>query len=68
LPETEYTSREQAIFALAEYSGAGYEIIPALNAAWTRGEVASESPFERAKELAISLHDSRDAELLPKEF
>jgi hypothetical protein len=68
LPETEYTSKEQAIFALAEYSGAGYEVIPALNAAWIRGELASESPFERAKELAISLHDGRDAELLPKEF
>jgi len=68
LPETEYTSREQAIFALAEYSGVGYEIIPALGAAWTRGELANESPFDRAKELAISLHDSRDAELLPKEF
>jgi len=68
LPETEYTSREQAIFALAEYSGVGYEIIPALSAAWTRGELANESPFDRAKELAISLHDSRDAELLPKEF
>jgi len=68
LPETEYTSKEQAIFALAEYSGVGYEIIPALGAAWTRGELANESPFDRAKELAISLHDSRDAELLPKEF
>lgn len=68
LPETEYTSKEQAIFALAEYSGVGYEIIPALSAAWTRGELANESPFDRAKELAISLHDSRDAELLPKEF
>lgn len=68
LPETEYTSKEQAIFALAEYSGVGYEIIPALGAAWTRGELTDESPFERAKELAISLHKSRDAELLPKEF
>lgn len=68
LPETEYTSKEQAIFSMAEYSGAGYEIIPALNAAWTRGELAGENPFERAKELATFLYESRDAELLPKEF
>lgn len=68
LPETEYTSKEQAIFALAEYSDVGYEIIPALQAAWVRGELAGENPFERAKELATSLHESRDAELLPKEF
>ena len=68
LPETEYTDKEQAIFSLAEYSGVGYEIIPALQASWTRGELAGENPFERAKELAVSLHESRDAELLPKEF
>jgi hypothetical protein len=68
LPETEYTNKEQAIFSLAEYSGVGYEIIPALQASWTRGELAGENPFERAKELAVSLHESRDAELLPKEF
>jgi hypothetical protein len=68
MPETEYTSKEQAIFSLAEYSGVGYEIIPALQASWTRGELAGENPFERAKELAVFLYDSRDAELLPKEF
>jgi hypothetical protein len=68
LPETEYTSREQAIFALAEYSGAGYEIIPALDATWSRAINSKESGFDRAKELATSLHNSRDADLLPKEF
>jgi hypothetical protein len=68
LPETAYTSREQAIFALAEYSGVGYEIIPALDATWSRAINSKENGFDRAKELATSLHDSRDADLLPKEF
>jgi hypothetical protein len=68
LPETEYTSKEQAILSLAEFSGVGYEIMPALNAAWARAELAGENSFERAKDLATSLHESRDAELLPKEF
>jgi hypothetical protein len=68
LPETEYTSREQAIFALAEYSGVGYEIIPALDATWSRAINSKENGFDRAKELATSLQNSRDADLLPKEF
>lgn len=68
LPETEYTSREQAIFALAEYSDAGYEIIPALDAAWNRAIGSDENPFDRAKELATSLYESKDADLLPKEL
>jgi hypothetical protein len=68
LPETEYTSKEQAVLSLAEFSGAGYEIMPALQASWARAELAGENPFQRAKELATSLHQSRDAELLPKEF
>jgi hypothetical protein len=68
LPETEYTSREQATFALAEYSDAGYEIIPALDAAWSRAINSKENGFDRAKELATSLQNSKDADLLPKEF
>ena len=68
LPETEYTSREQATFALAEYSDAGYEIIPALDAAWSRAINSKKNGFDRAKELATSLQNSRDADLLPKEF
>lgn len=68
LSESEYTNKEQAIFALAEYSDAGYEIIPALNAAWHRAETFGENPFERAKRLAIYLDESQDADLLPKEL
>jgi starvation-inducible DNA-binding protein len=64
--ESEYSDPEDAIFAFAEYSGLGYESIPAFRAAWRRGVNASESPFDRAANLAIDLYDSEDADLLPK--
>jgi hypothetical protein len=66
--ENEYQSPEHAIVAFAEYSGLGYEAIPAFRAAWMRAVDSHEVPFERARELAISLYSSRDADLLPKEF
>jgi starvation-inducible DNA-binding protein len=62
--EKEYNSSEDAIVALAEYSGLGYEIMPSLRAAWRRAD-ANENGFERAKELAINLYDSKDCDLLP---
>lgn len=62
--EKEYNSSEDAIVALAEYSGLGYEIMPSLRAAWRRADV-NENGFERAKELAINLYDSKDCDLLP---
>jgi len=62
--EKEYNSSEDAIVALAEYSGLGYDIIPSLRAAWRRADV-NENGFERAKELAINLYDSKDCDLLP---
>ncbi len=68
LPESEYTSKEQALLALAEYSGLGYESIPAMNAAWIRGEKVGQNGFDRASELAIGLYESPDSDLLPKEF
>lgn len=66
LDEHDYESPEHAIFALAELSGEGYEIIPALRAAWLRGIRDGESPFARTAVLASALYDSRDADLLPK--
>jgi hypothetical protein len=63
--EGEYSSPEHAIFALAEFSGAGYEIIPALKASWARAVKNDEKPFERAMNLAINLYNSNDADLLP---
>lgn len=66
LSEDEYDSSEHAIFALAELSGQGYEIMPALRAAWLRGVRENESPFARAALLASALYDSKDADLLPR--
>jgi hypothetical protein len=65
LSEDEYTTQEEAIFTLAEFSGLGYETIPALRAAWMRGIKNNENPFERAAVLASALYDSPDADLLP---
>lgn len=61
----EYLNDEHAIFALAEFSGLGYETIPSFRAAWLRGVRDEESGFERAKELAVTLYESKDADLLP---
>lgn len=66
LDEIEYATSEHAIVAMAEYSGLGYEIVPALKSAWIRGVESDEDPFSRAKELAVDLYDSRDADLLPR--
>lgn len=62
----DYASDEDAIFAFAEYSGLGYELVPAFRSAWLRAVDSGEEPFSRARELAIKLYDSRDADLLPK--
>jgi len=66
LQEDEYESQEHAVFSLAEFSGLGYETIPAIRAAWIRGIKNNENPFERAALLASALYDSPDADLLPK--
>lgn len=66
LPEDEYESQEQIVFALAELSGLGYETIPAIRAAWVRAANNNENPFERAAVLASALYDSPDADLLPQ--
>ena len=65
--EEDYLSKEHALLALAEYSGLGYEIIPALRTSWLRAVAAGESPFERATILASALYESKDADLLPTE-
>ena len=66
--EHEYTSPEHAIFALAEFSGMGYEIIPALRASWARATKDDETPYERAMTLALNLYNSNDADLLPAQI
>lgn len=64
--EDEYSSVDEAILAFAEYSGLGYESMPAFKAAWTRAVRQGENPFRRAKNLSISLYESKDADLLPR--
>lgn len=64
--EDAYDTPEHAIVALAEFSGLGYEAIPALRAAWLRAVNEDESGFDRARELAVSLYDGRDSDLLPR--
>jgi starvation-inducible DNA-binding protein len=61
----EYASAEEAIVALAEFSGQGYEIVPALRATWKRAVNDGEKAYDRAYELATRLYDSRDSDLLP---
>lgn len=62
----EYKTPEEAIYAITEFSGLGYEALPAFRAAWKRGVSDSQKPFNRAAALAIRLYDSIDADLLPK--
>ena len=61
-----YQTPEEALYAMTEYSGLGYEAISSFRAAWRRGVKNDENPFNRAAELAINLYNSRDADLLPK--
>jgi starvation-inducible DNA-binding protein len=61
----EYNNVEEAVIALAEFSGQGYEIIPALRATWKRAVNDGEKAYDRAYELATRLYDSRDSDLLP---
>jgi hypothetical protein len=63
---SEYDSPETAIIALAEFSGLGYEIIPALRASWLRGVNSGEEPYSRARNLAEYTYNSNDADLLPQ--
>jgi len=63
--ELEYNGPEDAIYSLAEYSGLGYEVVPALRAVWKRAIDEFEPPFDRAVGLATKLYQSKDADLLP---
>ena len=61
-----YETPEQAVVALTELSGLGYEAEPAIRASWLRAVKNGEDPFKRASMLATMKHDSLDADLLPK--
>ena len=62
----EYGSPEHAIYSMAEYTGLGYDVIPALRGAWLRGVRDGDVPFQRAYDLATNLYSSKDSDLLPK--
>ncbi len=62
----DYEYPEDAILAMAEYSGFGYEAEHAIRAAWLRGVRNGEDPFKRASLLASLGYDSLDADLLPE--
>jgi hypothetical protein len=66
LSEEDYSSPEEAILAMAEYSGYGYEAEHAIRASWLRGVRNGDNPFKRASLLASLGYDSLDADLLPK--
>jgi len=65
LPEEEYSSPEHALFSLAEYSGLGHEIVPALRATWLRAVSEGDDPFARVTSLAVHTYHSPDSDLLP---
>ena len=65
LPEEDYSSPEEAILAMAEYSGFGYEAEHAIRASWLRAVRNGENPFKRASLLASLGYESLDADLLP---
>lgn len=61
----EYETPEQAVLALTEYSGLGYEFEPAVRAAWLRAVREGDSPFYRALALVELDSESKDLDLLP---
>ena len=65
--EEDYSSTDEAILALTEYLGMGYEAEFAIKASWLRGVHGGDNPFQRAKLLATLKYDSLDADLLPEE-
>jgi hypothetical protein len=65
-PYEEYNSPEEAVLALTEYSGLGYETEPAFRASWLRAVKNGENPFKRVSMLSTMTYDSLDSDLLPK--
>lgn len=61
----DYLYPEDAIIAMAEFSGFGYEAEEAIRASWLRAVNAGGDPFRRASLLALHGELSLDADLLP---
>lgn len=67
LPETNtFAQPEDAILALTEYSGLGYDAEPAIRASWMRALRNGEDGYRRASMAASLTYDSLDADLLPE--
>lgn len=64
--ENTFSSAEQAILAVTEYLGFGYEAETAVRASWIRGVKEGESPYHRVLCMAQYTLESSDADLLPK--
>ena len=65
--ENTFESADDAVLALTEYSGLGYDAEPAFKASWLRAIRNSEDPYLRAKALSVMGYSSLDADLLPRE-
>lgn len=66
IPEfNNFSEPEDAILALTEFSGLGYEAEPAIRASWLRAVKRGDNPYTRAKHLAEFTYTSLDADLLP---
>ena len=61
-----YMSPEHAILRFTEFSGLDYDSVPIFRAAWVRAVAANEDPYERTSQLAITMYNSKDADLLPR--
>ena len=67
IPDTNtFDTVEEAVLALSEYSGFGYDAEFAIRASWLRAVRNGEDPYRRARSLAVTGFDSVDADLLPK--
>ena len=65
LKQNTFSNAQDAIVALTEMSGLGYDAEFAIKAAWMRALSAGEDPYTRARNLAVSTYYSNDADLLP---
>ena len=61
----DYDNPEDAILAMTEFSGLGYEAEDAIRASWLRAVTAGGDPFRRAYLLSLHGDLSLDADLLP---
>lgn len=66
LPETNtFAQPEDAVLALTEFTGLGYDVEPAVRASWLRAVRNGEDPYRRARILAELTYTSLDSDLLP---